>query len=90
MTDPVPYETLVRWQAVFDRLEDLADELHDCAQRAGEIVERLSGRFDDDGNPLWARNDALGKVLGDEFWAQLGRDGDRLLKKQREGAGADA
>ncbi len=50
-----PYETLVRWGVLHDRLRRLSDEIARCADQAAAIVERLSGRFDAAGQPLAAR-----------------------------------
>lgn len=96
MSEPVtPYETLVRWGVVHERLHRLADELADCGERAARVVERLSGRYDANGQPISAcgryysddgepvpgglRADPLVAVLADEFWEQFYRDVTRRL-----------
>lgn len=85
MTGPVPYETLVRWGVVWQRLEVLTEELARCADQAGALVGRLSGRCDADGRWISARPgaDPLEGLLGDAFWDQLDRDVARRLTDAR-------
>lgn len=72
----VPYETLVAWGAVADRLAEVAADLGRLSEQAGRLLMQLTGRFDAAGNRT-APESELGDLLGDEFWDQLFRDVER-------------